>query len=230
MGSNLNSLERKAIFVLVKDTIRHQGMRKNLIKTLKEKNIYDEKVLEAMNRVPRHFFIDGSAFLEFAYKDAAFPIGAGQTISHPSTVAWQSTLLHIKKGDRVLEIGTGCGFQTAVLCELKAKVYSIERQRELYLKSKRMLPEMGYRAKLYYGDGYKGLPQWAPFDKVLVTCGAPEIPENILVQLAVGGEMVVPVGDVKQTMMYVHKIAENDYKIEECGDFSFVPMLPDRGS
>lgn len=215
-------------FCIVMDTIKHQGMRKNLINALRNKELYEESVLDAMNLVPRHLFIDSSAFLEFAYQDAAFPIGAGQTISHPSTVAWQTSLLNVKKGERVLEIGTGCGFQTAVLCELKVKVYTIERQRELYMKTKRLLPEMGYRAHLYYGDGYKGIPQWAPYDKVIVTCGAPKIPEDLLAQLVVGGVMVVPVGEGTQTMMLIEKRGEDEYDIQECGDFSFVPMLPDR--
>lgn len=203
-------------------------MRKRLIQALTEKSIYAADVMDAMQKVPRHLFIDSSAFLEFAYKDAAFPIGAGQTISHPSTVALQTTLLHIKKGDKVLEIGTGCGYQTAVLCELKAKVFSIERQKELFNKTRTLLDDLGYRVKLKYGDGYKGIPQWAPYDKIIVTCGAPEIPQGLIEQLAIGGEMVVPVGNDNQVMKYIYKRGEGDIVIEECGDFSFVPMLPDR--
>ncbi len=212
------------------DSMRHRGMRNRLIDQLQSKGVYDEAVLEAMRSIPRHLFIDSSAFLEFAYQDSAFPIGAGQTISHPSTVAFQTTLLHINKGDKVLEIGTGCGYQTAVLCEMKAKVYSIERQRELYNKTRILLPRLGYRAKLKYGDGYKGMPEWAPFDKIVVTCGAPEIPELLIDQLAPGGEMVVPVGTGEQVMKYVFKRLDGTVVEEECGDFSFVPMLPDRDS
>jgi protein-L-isoaspartate(D-aspartate) O-methyltransferase len=212
----------------VKDTMRHQGMRNLLIEELRKKDIYSEEVLSAMAKVPRHVFIDSSAFLEFAYKDTAFPIGSDQTISHPSTVALQTTLLHIKKGDTVLEVGTGCGYQTAVLCEMKAKVFSIERQKDLFNKTSKLLPELGYRAKLKYGDGYKGIKQWAPYNKIVVTCGAPELPKELLTQLAVGGEMVVPVGIDKQIMHYIYKKGIDDYEIEECGDFSFVPMLPDR--
>jgi protein-L-isoaspartate(D-aspartate) O-methyltransferase len=212
----------------VQDSNKHKGMRNRLISELRLKDLYADDVLDAMGRIPRHHFIDSSAFLEFAYQDTAFPIGAGQTISHPSTVAFQTTLLNIKKGDKVLEIGTGCGFQTAVLCELKAKVYSIERQRELYDKTKVFLEDKRYNARLFFGDGYKGLPKWAPFDKIIITCGAPEIPKAVLAQLSIGGEMVVPIGGESQTMVYVYKNGSDDFRIEKCGDFSFVPMLPNR--
>jgi protein-L-isoaspartate(D-aspartate) O-methyltransferase len=157
------------------DTFRHKGLRKKLIDMLRQQGIRDERVLEAMDRVPRHFFLS-SAFLEFAYENRAFSIGAGQTISHPSTVARQTELLQLQKGDKVLEIGTGSGYQTCVLCEMGAKVWSIERQRELYDVTTPLIDRLGYRPKLYYGDGYKGKPAFAPFDKILVTCGAPFVP------------------------------------------------------
>ena len=212
----------------MEDSYRHKGMRKRMVEELREKGIKDEAVLQAMMNVPRHFFLS-SAFLEFAYQNKAFQIGAGQTISHPYTVAFQTELLQVQKGDKILEIGTGSGFQTCILCELKAKVYSIERQKSLFDKTKLLIPKLGYTPKLYYGDGYKGKDVFAPYDKVIVTCGAPEVPMELLRQLKVGGIMVIPVGDGdSQTMLELHKVSETEIIKKEHGRFSFVPMLEAR--
>ena len=200
-------------------------MRNKLIEVVRSKGIQDENVLAAMKRVPRHFFLD-KAFLTQAYEDNAFKIGAGQTISQPFTVAYQTSLLEIKKGDKVLEIGTGSGYQTSVLIELGAKVFSIERQKELFDKAKVFLPQLGYSPKLFYGDGYKGLPAFAPFDKILVTCGAPFIPEDLIEQLKVGGIMVIPVGAGEvQIMTTIKKTSETEFEKTELKNFRFVPML-----
>lgn len=204
--------------------MRHQGMRKNLVKEIKEKGISDEAVLAAIGKVPRHLFMD-NAFLEFAYQDKAFPIGSGQTISQPYTVAYQSQLLLLNKGEKVLEIGTGSGYQTAVLCELDAKVYSIERHKELFDKTKGLLSGLNYSAKLFFGDGFKGLPAFAPFDKIIITCGAPEIPDALLKQLKVGGIMVVPIGVDNQIMYTILKKSETEFEKIELSKFRFVPML-----
>jgi len=207
------------------DNLKHQGMRNKLIEVVRSKGIQDENVLAAMKRVPRHFFLD-KAFLTQAYEDNAFKIGAGQTISQPFTVAYQTSLLEIKKGDKVLEIGTGSGYQTSVLIELGAKVFSIERQKELFDKAKVFLPQLGYSPKLFYGDGYKGLPAFAPFDKILVTCGAPFIPEDLIEQLKVGGIMVIPVGAGEvQIMTTIKKTSETEFEKTELKNFRFVPML-----
>lgn len=206
------------------DTYRHKGMRKNMLDELRQKGIEDERVLEAMDKVPRHWFLD-EAFLEIAYQNKAFPIGCEQTISHPYTVARQSELLKIKKGEKVLEIGTGCGYQTSILFFLGAKVFSIERQKDLYLNTKQMLSDLRLRAHLKYGDGYKGLPAFGPFDKIIVTAGAPIIPKPLLQQLAVGGRLVIPVGEGKQVMTVIDKISELEFNKQELGEFAFVPML-----
>ena len=207
------------------DNFRHQGLRLKLVEVLREKGIKDEKVLMAISKIPRHLFID-KAFLEFAYQDKAFPIGAGQTISHPYTVAYQTELLDLKAREKVLEVGTGSGYQTAVLLELKAQVFSIERQKELYRKTKDFLPKLGYQTMFFYGDGYKGLEKFAPFDKIIVTAGAPFIPEDLLSQLKVGGRMVIPVGGADtQKMVLITKMFENDIEQKVLGDFSFVPLL-----
>ena len=207
------------------DTLRHQGMRKKLVEGLKIKGIRNEKVLEAIGKVPRHLFME-STFLKFAYKDQAFPIGAGQTISQPLTVALQSELLQIKKGDKVLEVGTGSGYQAAVLLEMGAKVFTIERQKELYNKVHKFLPEIGYHPACFFGDGYKGLPNFAPFDKIIVTAGAPFVPEDLKTQLAVNGRMVIPVGNEnRQVMNVVIRISEDEFRNEKHGDFIFVPLL-----
>lgn len=212
----------------MKDTYRHQGKRQQLVKTVKKKGITDEKVLGAIGKIPRHLFMD-SSFEDHAYQDKAFPIAADQTISQPYTVAFQTELLEVKKGDKILEIGTGSGYQTAVLCELGAKVYSIERQRELYKKTKTFLNKIGYRPKhLSFGDGYKGLPEYAPFDKVIVTAGAPEVPKDLLGQLKVGGKMVIPVGSDVQTMTLFERKSTKEFDKKEFGAFRFVPLLEDK--
>lgn len=207
------------------DTPRHQGLRKKLIDGLKIKGINDERVLAAMGRTPRHVFMD-SSFINFAYKDQAFPIGAGQTISQPYTVAFQSQLLDVSPMCKVLEIGTGSGYQAAVLCEMGAKVYTVERQRELYLKAKNLLQELGYQASFFMGDGYKGLPTYGPFDRIIVTAGAVSVPEELPKQLVEGGKMVIPVGAPdRQEMLLITRISETDFKTEKNGAFVFVPLL-----
>lgn len=213
---------------MLQDNYRHKGLRKKLIDTLREKGISDERVLEAINKVPRHLFLD-SSFLEFAYQDKAFPIGAGQTISQPYTVAFQTSLLAISEGDKVLEIGTGSGYQSCVLLEMGAKVYSIERQKNLYEKTRALLPEIGYFPKLFYGDGYLGLPAFAPYEKIIITAATPDIPEKLLDQLKTGGILVAPVGPREfQTMTTVRKIAANKLEKIEHERFRFVPMLEKR--
>jgi protein-L-isoaspartate(D-aspartate) O-methyltransferase len=207
------------------DTLRHQGLRKRMVEGIRIKGIKDEKVLEAIGKVPRHLFMDPS-FLQFAYKDQAFPIGAGQTISQPFTVAMQTQLLQVERHEKILEVGTGSGYQAAVLIEMGASVYTIERQRELYLKTQSILPQIGYNPKCFYGDGYKGLPTYGPFDKIIITAGAPLIPEDLLTQLKVGGRMVIPMGpSEKQTMYVVVKTSETEYYKEAHGTFVFVPLL-----
>jgi protein-L-isoaspartate(D-aspartate) O-methyltransferase len=214
---------------LLKDEFRHQGLRRKLVEELRTKGVRNEQVLQAIGRVPRHQFIDDSAFLELAYADKAFPIGCEQTISQPYTVAFQTELLGISKGMKVLEIGTGSGFQTAVLLELGVKVHSIERQRPLYLRTKERLSLMGYRPNLTFGDGYKGLPLEAPFDRVLVTCGAPFVPPDLLGQLKPGGRMVIPVGEGDvQRMLCIDRNADGTFEQRDLGAFRFVPMLGDK--
>jgi len=209
----------------MKDLPKHKGLRNKLVKVVEGKGIKDKKVLDAIAKVPRHLFMD-SGFIDFAYQDNAFPIAADQTISQPYTVAFQTELLEIKKGDKVLEIGTGSGYQTAVLIELKAEVYSIERQKELYEKTRKFLPKLGYVAKkLSFGDGYVGSEEYAPFDKILVTAGAPIVPKPLLSQLKVGGRLVIPVGEDVQTMtLYIRK-GDKEFEKHELGQFRFVPML-----
>lgn len=210
------------------DTPKHQGMRKMLAKLIEEKGITDKRVLQAISKVPRHLFMD-SGFVDFAYQDKPFPIAADQTISQPFTVAFQTELLQLEDGEKVLEVGTGSGYQTAVLIELKAKVYSIERQQELFRKTKLMLPKMGYHAKqLVFGDGYKGIQEHAPFDKIIVTAGAPTIPKTLLSQLKIGGRMVIPVGEEIQTMLVVIRKSDTEFEQEEHGSFRFVPLLKDK--
>ena len=210
------------------DSYRHKGLRKKLVSTLRKKGIKNDKVLEAFENVPRHFFME-SGFIEFAYKDQAFPIGSGQTISQPYTVAFQTELLDPEKHEKVLEVGTGSGYQTAILCEMGVKVYSIERFRELYLKAKSILNSMGYNPYLFYGDGYKGVTTYAPYDKILITAGAPEIPEELLKQLKVGGKMVLPLGNQHgQEMTLVEKTREDEFERKSFGSFIFVPMVKGR--
>jgi len=212
----------------VKDTFTHQGMRKRLVETLKKKGIEDIAVLEAINKIPRHLFMD-SGFVGHAYVDKAFPIAADQTISQPYTVARQTELLCVKKGDKILEIGTGSGYQTAVLLEMGAMVYSIERQNELFKKTKLFLPKLGYRPKkLIFGDGYKGLENEAPFDGIIVTAGAPYVPNPLLAQLKVGGKLVIPVGDALQIMTVFERTSSTNFEKQEFGEFRFVPLLEDK--
>lgn len=212
----------------MRDTAKHQGLRNQLANILEAKGITDKNVLNAVRKIPRHLFID-SSFESHAYQDKAFPIAADQTISQPYTVAFQSQTLAIQKSDKVLEIGTGSGYQTAVLLELKAEVYSIERQHELFKKTSLFLPKLGYKPKKFiFGDGYKGLPEKAPFDKIIVTAGAPFIPKPLLAQLKVGGRLLIPVGDKTQIMTLFIRKSAKEFEKHELGDFAFVPMLEER--
>jgi protein-L-isoaspartate(D-aspartate) O-methyltransferase len=209
----------------LKDTFKHKGRRRQLIEELAQMGIQDQRILNAFDAIPRHYFLD-LAFDEQAYTNMAFQIGAGQTISHPYTVAFQTELLQLEKSMRVLEIGTGSGFQTSILCKLGGRVYSIERHHELHAKAKEMLAFLGFNASLFFGDGYKGNRVYAPYDRILVTCGAPDIPEVLLEQLKVGGLMVIPVGEgAEQKMLRIHKTSETTFTSEEFGTFKFVPML-----
>ena len=211
-----------------RDTFKHKGKRQQLAAIVAAKGVKDIKVLEAIKCIPRHLFMD-SSFEDHAYQDKAFPIAADQTISQPYTVAFQTELLEIKRGETVLEIGTGSGYQTAVLCELGAKVYSIERQQELYKKTKLFLSKIGYRPKfLSFGDGYKGLPEYAPFDKIIVTAGAPYVPKALLSQLKVGGRLVIPIGENVQIMTLFIRKSNKEFDKKEYGDFRFVPLLEDK--
>lgn len=212
----------------MKNTSKHQGLRNQLANLLEEKGIIDKRVLEAIKIIPRHLFLD-SSFEDFAYQDKAFPIGANQTISQPYTVAFQTQLLQVKKDDKILEIGTGSGYQTAVLVALGAKVYSVERQNELFKKTSALLPKLGIRPKhLSFGDGYKGLPDYAPFDSIIVTAGAPIIPKALLAQLKIGGRLVIPVGDKEQVMTMLIRKNETQFEKHEVGDFKFVPLLENK--
>lgn len=214
------------------DSYRHKGMRQQLVQVLKDKGITDSNVLDAIGVVPRHAFLD-SSFVEFAYQDKAFPIGSGQTISQPFTVAMQSQLLNVSKGLKILEIGTGSGYQACILAQMGAKVFSIERQRNLYMKTKPFLAEFPYNIKTFLGDGNKGLPTFAPFDRILITAAAPEIPQNLVNQLKIGGVMVIPLNDesdaTKQRMLRLTKQPDGTMLREEFGDCRFVPMLKDIG-
>lgn len=212
----------------MKDSFLHKGLRKKLVDDLVKKGIKNDKVLNAIMQIPRHLFLD-NAFVNFAYQDKAFPIGSGQTISQPYTVAFQTELLDIEPFHKVLEIGTGSGYQAAVLDILEAQVFTIERQRDLFKKTKEFLPSIGYNCMFIYGDGYKGLPKFAPFDRVIITCGAPFIPDELINQLKIGGKMVVPVGDGDNQIMHlVEKISETETSITTHGNFSFVPMLDNK--
>ena len=206
------------------DNIKHQGKRKRLIQELKDMGIESSAVLNAMLKVPRHYFLD-SSFEDFAYQNKAFPIATEQTISHPYTVAFQTEMLNIKKDEKVLEIGTGSGYQTAVLFHLGAEVHSIERQHILYDKTKLLLNQMRINASLYYGDGFEGLTDKAPFDKIIVTAGAPYVPKPLLAQLKIGGMLLIPVGDKTQIMTLFTRTSPKEFDKQELGDFAFVPML-----
>ena len=211
------------------DSYKHKGLRNKLVDKIRERGITDEKVLSVIQEIPRHYFIHDNAFLPYAYDDIAFPIGAQQTISQPYTVAFQTALLKLKKGEKVLEIGTGSGYQTAVLVKMGVKVFTIERQKKLFDKTKNFLPTIGYRPKFFYGDGYKGLPVFAPFDKIIVTAGAPYIPEDLQLQLTVGGILVIPVGDGGiQKMIIVKRLSETEFEQDELEEFKFVPMLANK--
>lgn len=212
----------------MKDTAKHQGLRNQLVTLLKEKGIVDKSVLEAIGKIPRHLFLN-SSFADYAYQDKAFPIGAGQTISQPYTVAFQSQLLEVKKDHKILEIGTGSGYQTAVLCLMGAKVFSVERQNELFKQTSILLPKLGIRPKhLSFGDGYKGLPNHAPFDSIIVTAGAPIIPQALMAQLKIGGRLVIPLGEENQVMTLLIRKNETQFEKHECGDFKFVPLLENK--
>ncbi len=207
------------------DTYKHMGMRRMLIESLRLKGISDERVLEAMNKIPRHLFMD-QAFISHAYEDRAFPIGAGQTISQPYTVAYQTQLLNVEKGHKVLEIGTGSGYQSCVLIEMGVKLFTIERQKELFDNVKVNFSKLGYTPKGFYGDGYKGAPAFAPFDRILVTAGAPFIPEALCEQLKPGGRLVIPVGaGSSQIMTLIEKNTESELIKSEFDSFRFVPLL-----
>ncbi len=209
----------------MEDNYLHKGLRRKLVEEIKIKGIKDENVLEAVNKVPRHLFMD-SSFVRFAYKDQAFPIAANQTISQPYTVAFQTELLNVHRGDKILEIGTGSGYQTAILLELGAKVFTIERHRILNLKAKELLSKLGYDPHFFYGDGNKGLPSYGPFDKILITAGASEVPRELLKQLNIGGLMVLPIGSKNiQVMKVIKKLDNDDYDETSHGEFIFVPML-----
>ena len=210
------------------DTFAHKGKRKHLVDVLIKKGITNKKVLKAIGVIPRHLFMD-SGFVDHAYIDKAFPIGAEQTVSQPFTVAKQTELLNLEKGAKILEIGTGSGFQTAVLIEMGMQVFSIERQNELFKKTKLFLPKLGYRAKkLIFGDGYKGFKEEAPFDGIVVTAGAPFVPKPLMSQLKIGGRLVIPIGSENQIMTLITRISQTEFKKEEFGEFRFVPLLENK--
>ena len=207
------------------DSFLHKGLRKQLVETVRSKGIHDERILKAIGEVPRHNFMD-SSFIKFSYKDQAFPIGEGQTISQPYTVAFQTQLLEVKDRSRILEIGTGSGYQTAILLELGASVYTIERQRKLFLGAQKTLTELGYKPHYFYGDGFKGKPAYGPYDGILVTAGADEVPEQLSEQLKIGGIMVIPVGSkINQQMIRIIRTDKDNFERTYHGSFIFVPML-----
>ena len=213
---------------MIIDSFRHQGLRKQLVEQLSKKGIANLNVLEAIGRIPRHFFMD-NAFLEYAYQDKAFPIECGQTISQPYTVAYQRQLLDIQKGERVLEIGTGSGYQACVLHEMGAKVFTIERHKQLFEQTRKRFNELNYNIKTFFGDGFKGLPAFAPFDKIIVTCGAAQLPEKLPEQLKTGGIMVIPIGPLtEQVMTTILKKPDGSLEIIELDKFRFVPMLEEK--
>lgn len=213
---------------MLEDNYKQRGLRNKLVKKLREKGIKDDGVLAAIGKVPRHVFFD-DALLSHAYEDKAFPIGEGQTISQPYTVAFQSEQLHIQPGDKVLEIGTGSGYQACILLELGAKLYTIEYNRKLYERTKAFLPTMGYNPFFFHGDGSKGIPAKAPFDKIIVTAGAPIVPEALTNQLAEGGILIIPVGDREtQTMTFIQK-KDGKLSTKKLSSFAFVPLLGEQG-
>ena len=213
----------------LEDSYLHKGQRRGLIRTLREKGIEDEAVLDAINQIPRHFFFD-SALLSHAYEDKAFPIGEGQTISQPYTVAFQTSLLDIAPGEKVLEIGTGSGYQAGILYCMGANVHTVEYNQVLYERTRRFLPKIGVRVQHYCGDGSLGLPEKAPFDKIIVTAGAPLVPKTLLSQLTIGGMLVIPVGDRKtQQMLRLTRKTDKQIIRENFDNFSFVPLLGNEG-
>jgi protein-L-isoaspartate(D-aspartate) O-methyltransferase len=213
----------------LKDTYKHKGLRKQLVAEIKKKGIVDSRVIEAIGKIPRHYFFD-AIFDVHAYEDKAFPIAAGQTISQPYTVAFQTELLSVESGDKILEIGTGSGYQAAVLLELGADVYTIEYLKELYQKTIRFLPSLGYQPHMYHGDGSKGLPRFAPFNGIIVTAGAPNVPQGLIDQLKIGGRLVIPVGDgSRQSMMLIKKISDDEVEKKVFNHFSFVPLRGEKG-
>lgn len=213
------------------DTYKHKGLREQLVNQLRDSGITDEAVLKAIGEVQRHWFLD-SALDTLAYEDRALKIGCDQTISRPSTVAMQSQLLNVQPGIKVLEIGTGSGYQAAVLCKMGAKVFSVERQKGLFDHTRKLLADLGYRVRCFLGDGYQGLNEvnYSPYDRIIVTCGAPEIPAPLMAQLKVGGIMVIPLGEEEQEMLRITKEGEESekWKVEKFGTYSFVPMLDGR--
>lgn len=212
----------------MKDSTKHQGLRNQLVEQLAQKGITDKLVLKAIGAIPRHLFLN-SSFEQYAYQDKAFPIAAGQTISHPYTVAFQSQLLNLQPYQKILEIGTGSGYQTAVLCHMGATVYTIERQNELFKKTNLFLPKIGVRPKkVIFGDGYKGLPEYAPYDAILVTAGAPFIPEPLMAQLKIGGKLIIPLGYEEQIMTQLVRKNQSQFEKTEFGNFRFVPLLEDK--
>ncbi|MCG8340598.1 MAG: protein-L-isoaspartate(D-aspartate) O-methyltransferase [Cytophagales bacterium] len=215
--------------MILEDNYRYKGMRKSLVKQLRDKGIKTEQVLEAIQKVPRHFFFDDT-FLEYAYEDKAFPIEEGQTISQPYTVAFQTELLAIQKNDKVLEVGTGSGYQSCILLELGAKVFTVEYQKKLYQRVKDFLPTINYYPRIFWGDGTKGLPQFMPYNKIIVTAGAPAIPPSLIHQLKEGGILVIPVGSKQnQIMIRITKKYDNQFKKENFHTFSFVPLRGEEG-
>jgi protein-L-isoaspartate(D-aspartate) O-methyltransferase len=209
----------------MEDTYLHKGLRKKLVEEIRRKGIQSEQILEAINKVPRHLFMD-SSFVHFAYKDQAFPIAANQTISQPYTVAFQTELLDVHTGDKLLEVGTGSGYQAAILLELGIKVYTIERQKVLNMGAQTLLPKLGYHPHFFYGDGFEGLPTYAPFDRIIVTAATAEIPEKLIQQLKIGGKMVLPLGAKNsQTMTLIEKSGPESFTTSQHGNFVFVPML-----
>lgn len=211
---------------LIEDNYRHKGLRQQMVNQLRSGGFGDEQVLAALNEVPRHVFLD-SSFVEYAYSDQPFSIGSGQTISQPSTVAVQTRLLKVESGKKVLEVGTGSGYQACVLAAMGAKVFSIERQRNLYFRTKEILEQLPYRVKTFLGDGYEGLPSYGPFDRIIITAGAPMVPPKLVEQLKPGGIMVIPMDNAEggQTMVRLTKNADGTMTREEFGEFKFVPML-----
>jgi protein-L-isoaspartate(D-aspartate) O-methyltransferase len=213
----------------LEDTYKHKGLRKRLVSEIESKGIENKKVIEAIGKIPRHFFFD-KIFEQHAYEDKAFPIAAGQTISQPYTVAFQTELLDVQPGHKILEIGTGSGYQASVLVSLGADVYTIEYQKKLYQQAIRFLPSIGFQPHMYHGDGSKGLPRFAPYDGIIVTAGAPTVPNDLIDQLKVGGRLVIPVGDnSKQSMLLIKKIDDESIEKKVFNNFSFVPLLGEKG-